>query len=280
MRLGSTFLGRGVKCLAVIAVVSLQFVAVDTRPVAHAQGVPIQATIDQGDIHPVLSLTNTSPVTVTDMPFELSGSVQDITQIQVYVDDVFSVIIPLDEGAATFSYALVMSSGTHTVKLVGISPFADNSPTITVSVTYTPPHIPGEEQGTTTGPAGGSSDSGNNLGGIIIGPNSSTSVSTTYVAPTHTTSLPSWLYNGLLAVDIARPGDTDEQIAVTAHRVAVLATGFSLFIFARPALYGLYLIRFKWFGLKVCRLSRHSHSPSLRFRIIGILLVLGVFSFS
>lgn len=279
MQCGGTFLARGIKhcgqllfcAFGIVICVSASAQALDTS---------VQASVDNGDVNATLILTSpTSSFSTDTMPLALSGSVSDLSQIQVYVDDVFSVTIPLDQGATMFSSTLVIPSGTHTIKLVGISPLADVSPTVSILVTYTPPHTPEGGQGTTSGSTGGSS-SNENWGGVVIGPNGSTSASTTYIAPTQVTALPNWLYSGLRAIDIARPGDTDGQIVTMLQRAAIVTAGLGLLVFARPVLYGLYLIRFKWFGLKACRLSKHLHSSSLRFRIVGILLILGIFSFS
>ncbi len=285
MRSGDTFLARGSKVVAFVLVCGMQLAIVGFSLVVHAVGTPIQTTVDQGDIHPALTLDSiVSPLTVTVMPLNLSGSLESLTQIQVYVDNVFSVTIPVSEGATSFAANLVIPAGTHTVKLVGISPFADTSPTITISVTYMPPSGTEESQTTTSSPGGGQNTpaaTDEKWGGVIVSPDA-TPATTLYAPPSQRASaLPPWLYSGLVAVDIARPGDTDGQIVAMLQRAALLVPALFLLIFARPALYALYFIRFKWFGLRTCQLpKRVGHPPSLHLRVIGVLLMLGVFSFS
>lgn len=278
MHFGGISLGRGARYLIIFAALGLQFLTTTTQQTVYAQDSSVQATVDNGDVHPALSLTLSSPVTVTNMPFELSGSVQDITQIQVYVDNIFSVTVPLSVGATSFSTSLIVSAGTHSVKLVGVSPFADRSPTASIAVTYTPTQIPDLLQDKAMA-SGVDSDPSDNTSGVVISHDGT--ATTKYVTPMEKTALPNWLYNGLVAIDIAQSGDSDKQIAATAQRAAVTATGLFLLVFARPVLYGLYLIRFRWFGLKACQLVGHSPRPPLmRFRLIGILLVFSVLSFS
>lgn len=285
MQVGGTFLGRGGRYLVIAVVFSFQFACMNLCSVVYAQSTSVNTKVDNGDVHPALSLTDTAPLSVTTMPLELSGSVQDISQIQVYIDNVFSVTVPLSAGATSFSASLVIPSGVHTLKLVGISPFADVSPEATISVTYTPPQQPGNNGGGTTSGSGssnpnsGSSGSTENGGGAIITHDASTAT-TTYVTPAQTTSLPGWLYSGLLAVDIARPGDTDSEIVKMLQRFLILVPGLALLVFARPVLYGWYTLRYKWFGLKECKLSKHSHhAPLMHFRVIGLVLIFAVFSF-
>lgn len=280
MQLGGTFLGRGGRYLVIVIVLSLQFAFANFSSVVFALGTSVNTKVDNGDVHPALSLTDTGPLSVTTMPLELSGVVQDISQIQVYVDNVFSVTVPLSAGATSFSASLVVPAGTHTLKLVGISPFADVSPEATASVTYTPPHTPTDNSGDTSSGSGQDSNANSgssSSGGAIISHDGS--ASTTYVTPAQTTALPSWLYSGLLAVDIARPGDSDGEIMKMLQRFVILVPGLFLLVFARPALYGWYTLRYKWFGLKTCKLSKHSHhAPLLHFRVIGLVLILAVFS--
>lgn len=284
MRFGAGAIVRAVSIGAVLYTCSTLLAVLGPPESVYAENSRVQATVNSGTLHPALGLTEpVSPLTIDAMPVTLTGVVSSLTQIQVYVDSVFSVTIPLDEGATAFSYDLVLPSGSHTVKLVGVSPFVDISPTVSLAVTYTPPsHDPGTTTASTDSTASsgsGAASSGEKWGGAVISRDGATV--TKYAEPAQATTLPGWLYNGLLALDIARPGDDEGHIAATAQRAAVLAPGFFLVFFARPALYGYYSIRYRWFGLRACKLSAHArHAPLLRFRVLGILLIIGVFSFS
>lgn len=286
MQSGATVIARGIRRSALLSLCSAALVLVGLFSTAQAETSKVQVSVNSGTLHPALELTGaSSPVKLEAMPLSLTGTVSSLSQIQVYIDEAFSVTIPLDEGATTFSYDMVVPSGTHVVKLVGISPFADISPTQTLSVIYTPPVADsgGTSSGGSTTPqiTGSSAASGSeSYGGAIISRDGA--ATTTYVQPNvSATALPGWLYSGMLTLDIARPGDGDAEIGQMLQRFAVLAGAFSLLIFARPVMYGYYLIRFKWFGLHACRLPRHTwRRPSTHFRILGILLILDVFSFS
>lgn len=283
MRSGDTFIAQSTKWTLLIAICCLLLTIFGGSAYVSAVGKPVQAKIDNGDINPALSVTNiTSPHTITTMPLEIHGTLDSLTQIQVYIDGVFSVTVPIDSGAMSFSTNLVITAGTHQIKLAGISPFADVSPVVVLQVTYIPPQTPGQEQGSVSAPdptINLNSGSSSGSGGATIGHDGA--ISTTYVDPVEVTSLPGWLYSGLLAIDIARPGGTDEQIITMLQRLTVLAMGAILLVFARPVLYGWCFIRYQWFGLKMCKLRACSrYSPWLPFRIIGFMLIFSIFSFS
>lgn len=278
MQSGGGAIVRVTRRLGVLCVCSVLLALAGTM-IAYAVDTQIQASVNSGATNPSLALTSvSSPVTAETMPLNLAGTARSLTQIQVYVNDVFSVTIPLDEGATTFSHALVMPSGANTVKLVGISPFVDITPTVTIAVTYDPPMVAsGSEFTASSGVTIGSEQGG---GGAVISRDGS-GVSTGYVDPPAATTLPSWLYTGLLALDIARPGDTDGEIIKMAQRVAVLAPAFFLVVFARPTLYAYRFVRYQWLGLR-----EHPFPKSIRrhplshIRIVGLILIFSVFSFS
>ena len=254
---------------------SVLFAVVGLSLSAYAQGSTVQATIDSGTIHPTLALTApTSPAITNIMPLELMGTLSDLTQIQVHVDDVFSVTIPLNEGATTFTYDLIVPSGSHVVRLVGISPFADNTPTVIFSVAFSPPS---NSSGSST-PSGTSNST---TGGAVISHDATASGTTTYAPPAYASSLPSWFYNGLLALDIARPNDTDgKELAKTVQRIVLASTGLFFFAFARAALTVYHKIRYSWLGFSKRPMPQLFRSrPLFAIRIIGMVLISGVFWF-
>lgn len=269
MHSGVTFLGRGSKYYR-RAVLSAALIALCSSFSVSALGTSVQTTVDNGDTHPSLTLHSpASPVTAKDMPLQLSGTLKSLTQIQVYVDDALSVTIPLDEGASSFSSSIVVPSGTHEVKLVGISPFADVSPTVSLAVTYTTSSAQDGGGGTAN------SSESNEVGGIIIGPNGSTSTSTTYTPTTHASSLPGWLYEGLLTLDLTTPGDVDGKETIkNIERFSLATTGTFFLAFSRPTLLLYRKARYAWLGIKKKpTLSFTSGHPIAIIRTIGTFLV-------
>lgn len=249
---------------------------------AHAEDTSVQTIINSGTLNPALTLTSpTSPATVTTMPLSVEGMVSSLTQIRVYIDDIFSVTIPLDTGATTFQYDLVIPAGTHVAKLVGISPFADISPTVTFSVTYTPPQTnPGGSTSQPTTPTTTTTTSQRG-GGVVISHDPTSNSTTTYTPPNYASSLPTWFYNGLVALDIARPNDTDgKELAKTVQRIVLASIGLFFLDFARPAYYLYIKIRYGWLGFNKRPLPEFTRRHPLSvIRTVGVLFISSVFWF-
>lgn len=275
MRFGGGAIARISRLLLALCMLGACAVYFGAMEGVYAQGSTVRTNIDSGTLHPALELTSpTNPVNVTALPISLTGTLSALTQIQVYVDNVFSVTIPLDEGATSFSYALVIPSGAHEVKLVGISPFADNSPTVTFSATYTSPVAPNEPatQPTTTTTV-------SERGGAVISRDGTTSSSTTYVEPTYAASLPTWFYNGLLSLDLAQPGDVDgTETAKMLQRFFLASSGAFFLFFARLTLSMYRKVRYVWLGFSKRPLPAFMRSSPLAvIRVVGGLLLSGAF---
>lgn len=275
MRFGGGAVARISRLLLALCMISAWAIYSGVAQSAYAQDSTVRTNVDSGTLHPALELTSpSSPVAVSAMPITLAGTVSALSQIQVYVDNVFSVTIPLDEGATSFSYSLVIPSGSHEVKLVGISPFADNSPTVIVSATYTPPVAPNEPvpQPTTTTTV-------SERGGAVISRDGTTSSSTTYVEPTYASSLPTWFYNGLLSLDLAKPGDVDgAETAKMIQRFSLASSGAFFLFFARPTLSIYRKVRYTWLGFSKRPFPTFMrNSPLTVIRLVGGLLFTSVF---
>ena len=281
MRFGAGVVERVIRGYGIACLGSILLVLLSVPSIAWANTTSVQTTVNSGTIHPSLALTGvTSPLTVNKMPFKVSGTVDSITQIQVYVDNVLSVTIPLNAGATSFENDLIIPLGSHTIKFVGISPFADISPTETISINYILPPAGSETVDTAVGSSSETKPS-DKWGGATISRGETTSTSTVYMPNEHKSVLPPWLYSGLLTVDIARPGDSDKQILEMAQRLALIVIGSLLFIFARQVLYAYQQVRFSWFSARSCKLPRRTHrSPTFRFRTFGFLLIISVFLLS
>lgn len=98
-----------------------------------------------------LKITSPRPASSSgNSAITISGTVHNVSQIMVYVDGVYSTTIPLDFGAATYSFSLVYSPGFHVVRLVGIDPITSSQVEETIDVTYDPT-LPAQEPTTTSG---------------------------------------------------------------------------------------------------------------------------------
>lgn len=105
---------------------------------AHAEGVNVNAKVYDGQpgVFTITSpqdnaVVGTSPVTV-------EGTVHNIGQIMLYVDDAYSSTYPLDDGASTYSIQVSIGLGHHNLKLVGINPYDSSTIELTLKLTYAP----------------------------------------------------------------------------------------------------------------------------------------------
>lgn len=246
------------------------------RPV-QAQDSKLQTVVNSGTLHPALSLTNVTPsVSVTTMPLEVQGEISSLTQIQVFIDGSFAVTVPLNEGATTFLTNLIVPTGTHEVSFLGISPFADIAPTATLTVAYSPIITPPVEQTVESG-GGVQIDT---KGGLIVNKDGgATSTTGNATADSTHTSLPTWFYSGLVALDIASPGDpTGHETAKMVQRFSLATSGLVLMTFTQPVL-GLYrYVRYTRLAMKGAGMPKFTSSqPVLFMRLAGILLTTGAF---
>ena len=81
-------------------------------------------------VHPQSdSVVNTSQI-------ELSGTVAQASQLELYVDDAFSGVEPLSYNDTTFSTTVSIALGTHTIKVVAVDVCQVGNATDSVVVTY------------------------------------------------------------------------------------------------------------------------------------------------
>lgn len=125
--------------LAIAAAVS----ALASLPsVVSAQTTGVYATLCAG----ASSVTLAKPIndsTVANPRVELSGTVAQANQIEVYVDDQFDSTIPLTAGQTTYSDTVQLATGTHTVRVEAVNSCGGQNGEATSVVTYTPPPAEG-----------------------------------------------------------------------------------------------------------------------------------------
>jgi len=102
----------------------------------HAQTV-VGATICSDG--PAISITSPgSDSVVTSSTVTLDGTVDQASQIEIRVDGVFDSTIPLDIGQTSFSAAVQLTTGTHTIEVRAVNTCAGPNNTASVVVTYAP----------------------------------------------------------------------------------------------------------------------------------------------
>lgn len=73
---------------------------------------------------------------VNNSQIELSGTVAQTSQLELYVDDAFSGVEPLSYNDTTFSTTISIPLGTHTIKVVAVDVCQVGNATDSVVVTY------------------------------------------------------------------------------------------------------------------------------------------------
>jgi len=131
-----------VKNTRVLALVVMAFCVLIFAPLAHAQTTTGGTTVGAVVCAAGSTITLNAPVSdsiVTQPTVELSGTVDQASQIEVYIDDVFDGIISLNIGQSTFDGSVQLSAGTHTIKVLAVHTCSGTNGTASSVITYTPP---------------------------------------------------------------------------------------------------------------------------------------------
>ena len=107
-------------------------------PTAMAQSSTLTATL-RDDLPPALSIL--SPIgnsAVSSSSVVVEGTVHNVNQLMVYLDDAYYITMPLDAGAESFSLMVTVAAGSHTIKIVGNDPVTNIQIESSVTISYTP----------------------------------------------------------------------------------------------------------------------------------------------
>lgn len=151
-----TVAGRSSFFLGVLgALLSATVLTLSIAAGARAQQTVVAATVCE----PASSISLTQPVsdsTVTQSPVPLAGTVNQATQIEIYVDDIFDSVIPLGVAQTSFTGSVQLAQGTHTIKVVAVNVCPGPNGSDSSVITYTPPPSTGGGGDQTDTSAGGS----------------------------------------------------------------------------------------------------------------------------
>jgi len=100
----------------------------------------------------------------------MSGTIADITQIDISIDGNYSRSVGISSGQTTFSFDVVLNPGTRTISLEGYDICSLDNPTDDIVVTYEPASPPsnGGDIPTNVNPDPSNNAGGNQGGGIIV----------------------------------------------------------------------------------------------------------------
>lgn len=98
---------------------------------------------------------------VVDNTVTVSGTLKDVTQVDVEIDGAYNQTFAIPSGQTTFTTTAQVATGTHTIKLTGNDMCNITNPVSSVVVTYQPGTTPSTGSGTpTVTPAQSSASSG------------------------------------------------------------------------------------------------------------------------
>ena len=103
-----------------------------------ATSTTINAQVRDGQPASLTITTDIEGKTVHTPTVTVEGSVHNVTQIVVYVDEVYNTSVPLAIGADTYVVAFGVTPGTHSVRFAGLDAYTATEVSQTVSFTYDP----------------------------------------------------------------------------------------------------------------------------------------------
>ena len=109
-------------------------------PTYAATSTKVNATVCSGNSSNA-SLVISSPASdsvVTLMPLSITGTIGEITQVDISVDGQYNSTTPVSANQTSFLTSLQLAEGTHTIKLVGNDVCQYSNVTVTLVVTYHP----------------------------------------------------------------------------------------------------------------------------------------------
>jgi hypothetical protein len=209
------------------------------------------------------SVVNTSPV-------DISGTVTQANQVEVYVDDVLDHIIPLSMGQTSYSGSVGLAQGTHTVKVVAINACSGADGSASSVVTYTPPSPPS---------SGGST--GKTTPTTVAGESPvDTSQTVQETPPTTIDALPALIttpFTSVLQWLNITTTDAASGHGLTLWRAAVITGGLYLLVVGMAAVIVQMTASLPFVATIIPTASPPTRAKwvSVTFRILGLLMILG-----
>lgn len=228
----------------------------------------------------LLSITAPLAGSVVNVPeVTITGEVQRISQYKVYLDGDLVEIISLDIGSTSFSYTTTIAKGSHTIRFVGIDPCTQSTPEASVTLTYNPAVDPTPQptpNGKLPRPIQTAVDHAQRTGGDVV-EYMQGQVEEASQSPSGS-SLSDVIYKALVAVDIAPPAASSQEVNKMMTRVGLVAAGMAMVTMASPLVVAYHSLRYqvlKWNIHAMPELVRH-HAV-LTLRIIGAALAFAPF---
>jgi hypothetical protein len=251
--------------LYLMQTITAMALGVVVAPVAFTVGPVINASVYDGQPAQFAVPPSINRSTVKTRFFMFSGSIHNVSQIRVYIDNVYSQTIPIDSGAVDYSFTIDIPQGTHDIKLSAIDAFTGATIEKTVTITYDP--------------------NAEASGGVVdqtLQATKQTAVdSSAYLqsqveqasSTKPAVSLSNAAYTVMSALDLI-PTTGQESVQKSLSRFSAISLGVALIIMTSPVITLYHLVRYQlmqWHVHALPALVRHHASFALRAG--GLLLV-------
>lgn len=117
---------------------------------AHAEA-NISATVCGPDMASTLTINSPASDSVTNSAdVHMHGQVTNANQINIYVDDQYSSVVPLSDSSTSYDTTVSINTGTHTIKLIAINICQTGNAEALAILTFEPISIPSSGSTVTT----------------------------------------------------------------------------------------------------------------------------------
>ncbi len=224
-------LGVKPRYLSFVGVALLSMFVALAPNIASAEDSIIDVTVCTASSQASLVITSPSPdAKVASLPVAVSGEITLLSQIRVYVDDVYDATIPVDSGATTFTYNLTTSPGKHEILFEGVA-ICGTNPSDTRMLTYVPPQLPPPAGGTIGSVPAATNTSNSTVSGEPVAQGGSAPLTIAGVDVADVVS--DIVYNSMVALDFATP-ESLETLPAMITRFALITAGMTAMVFAVP----------------------------------------------
>lgn len=247
-------------------IVAMMFAALLSPLSASAVGPSISASVYDGRPATITIENHQNNSTIYSSPILLEGAVVNVSQIMVYIDNVYSMTYALDEGATRYSFSTSIGAGQHVIKLIAVNPFDSTTTETSITVTYEPggrPPLPTEA-----------------VNNVSQGAQATKEYFDDQVSQASVTEpakvISDAAYSFMRAIDLVSDNPT-ESIPRTLGRFAAVIGGLSMLLFTNPIITLYYFVRYTMLKWNIHALPRlvHSHAR-LVLRSIGVLCLVVV----
>lgn len=236
-------------------------------PVGAVAGSSVVGASLRDNLPPALAITEPEDGATVDSPnVAISGTVHNVSQLMIYLDNEYYATVPLDSGAESFTLSVTVTTGGHTVKVVAIDPVTSTQVEASFGMTFVPP---AEET-----PVKEAVDNAvEQVGGVVVGAGTELKSQVDQASnwgPMQT--LTDAAFGTLRALDLVPIGGSDKITSMTG-RFALVSAGLTLSVM--PWSTYLFLGRIKLVPMRTIITPKVTG----RLRIVGIILTVIPFLF-